>query len=175
MVLLIFSLLQGACSIVGYPLEVPEQVNGMRPIYITIAEAQRIEVTPAQPIVDAGSFLVLGDTLYIVEALQGVHVFDNSDPNAPINVAFISIPGCNSVTAIGNFLYVNNYRDLVTLDVSDLSNLRVVDREPNLYSELPDFPPNYSGYFDCYDDSRGLLGGWETAELTEPQCFINFF
>jgi hypothetical protein len=32
------------------------------------------------------------------------------------------------------------------------------------------YPSDYSGYFECADSDKGLVIGWEEAELKNPGC-----
>ena len=174
--------LAAACALAAtgcvYLVE-PDEVEtgdafGMRPVYADTTEAFAIASEPARAFADTRGFLVIGDTLYVVEHLAGVHVVDNRQPAAPSTVAFLSVPGCTSVAARGAFLYVNNYQDLVTLDVRDVTAVVEVDRERDLYPAPLASPENYFGRFECYDPARGLLVGWEEDELDDPQCRTGF-
>jgi len=174
--ILIFACL-GALSIVGCEQlpevqPAPNTFFGLVPIYADSIDGKTITTTGPVAITDGRSFAVLGDTLFIVDYLLGVHVINNSNPASPLPISFISIPGCTSVAINGNFLYVNNLTDLVTLDITNPLNAVVVDREENLYPQLLDYPEDYLGYFTCYDPSLGILTGWEEALISEPQCFI---
>ncbi|MCP4441227.1 MAG: hypothetical protein GY810_20170 [Aureispira sp.] len=54
--------------------------------------------------------------LLIGEIGKGVHVFDNTDPRSPKNLAFIQIPGNVDVAIKGDVIYADNFMDLVTLN-----------------------------------------------------------
>jgi hypothetical protein len=32
------------------------------------------------------------------------------------------------------------------------------------------FPPLYNGYFECVDESKGAIIGWEDAVLDQAKC-----
>ena len=32
------------------------------------------------------------------------------------------------------------------------------------------FPPNFSGWFECADLSKGIIINWENTSLTNPKC-----
>ena len=172
MVVFLLSLLSVGCEVLPEVEPIPPSSFGMVPTYADSASGKTISTTGPAAILDGRAFAILGDTLFIVDHLRGVHIVDNTDIQNPTNISFISIPGCTSVAVNGNFLYVNNLLDLVTLDISDRLNAIVVDREENLYPRPLEFPEGYIGYFACYDPSLGYLIGWEEAFLTEPQCYI---
>jgi len=151
---------------------IPVSAFGLSPVYIDSAEARIIKTQQATPILDGRAFALLNDTLFIVDHLKGIHILNNSDPAAPVAISFISIPGCTSVAVSGNFLYVNNITDLVTLDITDPLNAVIVDREPNLYPSPLEYPEEYVGYYECFDPSRGFLSGWENTTIEFPECFV---
>ena len=161
-----------ACSVLPEP--VPPRLRGVVPVpqYLDSAAAYVITAGPPQPRTDARAFTVIGDTLYVVEYLRGVHAIDNRDPADPRDLAFLDVPGCVSVAARGTYLYVNNVGDLVTLDVSDPRQARVVDREPGLYPAPLDYPEGHVGEFECYDPARGVLLGWAEANPAGDLCFL---
>ena len=149
---------------------VPERIIGKRPVYFPPDAANVIEAQDPREIISSAGLAIQGDFIYIVDAGIGLHIIDNTDPTAPIALKFISIPGIETVTLSGSLLYVNNFGDLVTIDISDLDNISVVDREVGLFRQNEEFPSNYFGYFECYDENRGPLVRWEDAEIMDPQC-----
>ena len=148
----------------------PDFAWGMRPLYVSIEASQAIFSGPPQVQRQGTGFVTAGTRLYVVEFLTGVHVIDNTNPANPRVLAFINIPGVTTITASRDRLYADNYRDLVTIDITDPANVRVVDRDPDLYPAPINFPQGHIGFFECYDPSRGLLLGWEQANLERPEC-----
>ncbi len=160
------------CEALPEARPIPDRSFGMEPVYIDSVQGRTIRTFPPTGILDGRAFAVLGDTLFIVDQLRGIHIIDNSDPSSPVGISFIDIPGCTSVAVNGNFLYVNNLVDLVTLDISDPLEAIEVDREADLYPRPLEFPEGYIGYFACYDPSLGLLAGWEEGNINSPECYI---
>ncbi|MCB0735067.1 MAG: hypothetical protein KDC76_10810 [Bacteroidetes bacterium] len=83
-------------------------------------------------LVEPGKIHVNGNRLYIVDVRKGIHIYDNSNPSNPVALKFISLQTCTDVFTRGNYLYANQGPDLVTLDVSDVSNIQLVDRLNNI-------------------------------------------
>lgn len=172
LIIILLTLAGVGCEVLPEARPIPETAFGMAPVYADSTTGRMIASEAPRGIIEGRDFVILGDTLYIVDQLIGIHVLDNTDPGSPIPIAFLNIPGCASVAIIGNFLYTNNLRDLVTLDVTDPLNVTVVDREENLYPSPLDYPESYSGFFSCYDPSLGFLVGWELKEIELPECFV---
>ncbi len=146
-------------------------VEGVRPLYAALDEWDEIISLPPQPIENIGKIYYKSPYIYVNERFKGIHVIDNSDPSNPIRIAFIQVFGCEDIAINGNILYADNYTDLVAIDISDIHNVIEVSRVENLYTaEAKLYPEGYSGYFECVDDSRGFVIGWEEAELVNPAC-----
>lgn len=161
-----------SCEIVNFrnpPLE--DEVEGLKPIY-SAADWDDIAVLPPQPIDVLGKIYYKAPYIYVNELNKGIHVMDNSDPADPIPVSFIQIWGSKDIAIKGDILYADNVSDLVALDISELTEIEVTKRVKGLYNTFDkDYPEGYNGYFECVDDTKGLLIGWETALLENPECF----
>ncbi len=154
------------------PEESPERVAGMRPVYGRV-DAYDVYSDVTRAIEGAIGVFTENGLLFTIDAGRGIHVADNTDPSNPRPLVFIRILGVNTASVTDNFLYANNFEDFLTIDISNLDEVRVVDRQEDLYDSVPDFPGNgYRGFFECYDPSRGPLNGWENATIFQPQCRI---
>lgn len=146
-------------------------INGYKPIYISKSQAQQIYSDAPQNIVQLGKIYTKFPYIYINESGMGVHVFDNTNPANPIRVAFIHIPGNHDIAIKDNYLYADNITDLVTINISNIQNIEVVNRVPNMYPLTQvAYPLNFGGYFECVDTTKGMIIGWQEAELENPQC-----
>lgn len=109
--------------------------------------------------------------MFINELWKGVHVVDNSSPSNPRPMAFIRVAGCLDMAATGNYLYVDNFTDLVTIDISQLPAIQVVSRINGLYPvSVYYYPPFAENYFECVDTTKGFPIDWEWSKLENPRC-----
>ena len=166
-----------SCSIwdAGQGDFIPESVFGRRPVYFPIDSAGLIFSDAPRPLRNSTGVVKFENFLYTIDQGSGVHVVDNTDPRRSIAIAFIHVPGIRTLTAGKGRLYANNFGDLITIDIDDPRKARVIDRDAGLFQETLDFPENYIGYFECYDPARGPLLRWEEANISKPECRINFF
>ncbi|MCU0449574.1 MAG: hypothetical protein MUC97_06950 [Bernardetiaceae bacterium] len=145
--------------------------EGYRPIYLSRQEATRVFASPARPLRQTGKIYTIGRWVLVNELYQGIHIIDNTNPSQPERVGFINIPGNVDMAVKGTQLYADNYTDLITLDISDPSNIRVMSRLENV---LPQgnwtFPNQTDVVFECPDPAKGVVAGWEKAMLTNPRC-----
>ncbi len=62
------------------------------------------------------------DYLYIVDQYRGIHIFDKTDPQNPIRIAFIPVIGALEISIQGNTLYTNSLIDLVAINLDHVFN-----------------------------------------------------
>ncbi|MFT7151170.1 MAG: hypothetical protein ACI82Q_003047, partial [Nonlabens sp.] len=62
----------------------------------------------SRPISDAGKIFIGEDFLLIGEEGEGIHVFDNTIPENPVNIGFINIFGSREFYLAGNDLYAES-------------------------------------------------------------------
>lgn len=67
-----------------------------------------------------GKLLSGSGELIVVDRYTGFHVFDTSDMQNPIRLAYIPLPGVTDVTSDGDNLYANAFTDLVVLPIAAL-------------------------------------------------------
>lgn len=150
----------------------PVKVEGLRPIYVKENEARVIVAAPAQPIAKLGKIYYKDNTIYVNDSNYGVHIIDNANPENPVKTGFLRIPGCHDIAIKGDILYADNLGDLVAIDIADPSNPKVVKRLVGLQGNGNEkYPQFYEGYFDCVDETKGVIVGWEAALLTDPKCW----
>lgn len=104
------------------------------PVYKTVAEVRgNIKSDAPVSVKNPGKIFVLGNYIFLNEIDKGVHVIDNSNPAAPVNKYFIAIPGNLDLAVKGKILYADNYKDLVTLDISNPDKVQVKKISENVF------------------------------------------
>jgi hypothetical protein len=93
-----------------------------------------------------GKIYVAENYLFYIAKEGGVHVFDNHNPASPLNIAFINIAGVHDIAVKGNFLYADNFIDLVVFDISNIQNITLVRTVENAISFNPTYPNNAEFY-----------------------------
>lgn len=148
-----------------------DKAEGYSPIYVS-AEAALTDVSlqPSRALSSPGKIYIIGKYLLINDQLRGVHVYDNTDPAHPVSKGFLSILGNTDVAVRDSVLYANNLTDLIAVDFTDLNNLQEISRFPQDYWSLK-LPPVNDTYFECIDDTKGIVLGWQKQTLTSPKCY----
>ena len=173
---LAFMLLLATCFLLQSCIEstkdIPDEVMGLAPIY-GVGDLDEIKMIEAQTINRLGKIYYKDSLIFAGEMGRGIHVIDNTDPSDPQKVHFLRIYGNSDIAIKGNILYANNQEDLVTIDISDLNEIKVLSRLEGVFPEQLDgnFPTNYVGFFECHDPALGVVVGWEERMLDKPQCW----
>lgn len=142
-----------------------------QPVYMSEEEVENISFRTGEPLVEPGKIYLLEPFLFINEKGRGIHIIDNSDPSNPENISFISIPGNYDMAAKGNWLYADNYTDLLTFDISNPREVRLAKR---IQDAVPvrDFPPDNGVYFECPDPAKGTIVAWNKVDTSvKPKCW----
>lgn len=146
-----------------------DSVEGLKPIYADSSEL-KIALEDPRAIERAGKIYSYGNLLIVNEVGKGFHILDNSDPRNPQNLYFVLVPGNNDVAIKSGIIYADNFSDLVALEVS-ADTVVVLKRIKNLIGSSGDYPSQRNVYFECVDNSKGIVVGWESVMLDKPQCY----
>ncbi len=126
------------------------------PIYRTLDDlAQEIKSEPARELGQTGKIFYHNGYLLISEVYEGIHVIDNRDPANPVNLSFINIPGNLDMAVKGNRLYADMYTELMTFDISEITDVKLIDQEHNVFRAY---------YY--VDEELGLITGYEERDET---------
>lgn len=156
------------------PTEFPVgEVSGYRPIYETEVDMS-IEFGANRNIQNPGQIYVLNGLLLLNDIGQGIHVIDNTDPNRPTKLGFLQVAGSENMAIKDGVMYINQYNELVAIDISDLNNIEVISRNLITFENVlvsQNVPPQSGFYFECPDPTKGTVVGWEITTIENPECF----
>ncbi len=125
------------------------------PIYISKAEIKNAyKVESSRSLKESGKIYVYGNYLLINEPSLGVHIVNNADPKNPKFISFINVPGNMDLSVVNNILYVDNYTDLLSIDISNPISPQLLCRVEDVFKPI------------LIDPIRGLLVGYKQTELT---------
>ena len=149
-----------------------ETYNGVTytPIYAPMSALRNVSVEAGKPIKTNGKIFIKGDYIFLNEVDKGFHIINNTNPANPVNIAFVKVPGNLDITGKGNFLFVDNYVDLLTFDITYPANIQLINRKE---SALPFRQYNY-GFID--DSTRGIIIGFDKKlEQKTNDCGQSFW
>lgn len=135
------------------------------PVYMSYEDLRNsIEVQEPTAVEDPAKVYLYGDYVFVSERDKGVHIFRDIRTAQPTPMAFINIPGNRDIAIKDDVLYADSYIDLVAVDISDINNPMVVDRESDA---LPYRFPSFDEQYHIYDvqEDKGVVVGWEIKEI----------
>ena len=151
-----------------------QKVWGSKPIYSKDPAIRQIKYTSSkQPVVSAGNICAFVNYIFQVDVGSGIHVINNSVPENADRVGFVTVLGCTQMSIKGHYLYANSLNDLVTLDISDIKNVKEVSRIKDAFPENIDYPliqPKESGYYQC-PTSDSIVIGWVKDSISNYSCY----
>lgn len=152
-------------------------IDGYKPIYIPKEEAKEIKLLGPRDVVTQGKIYIKDQFIYVGDVNLGVHIIDNTDPQHPQKVSFLQIYGNHDIAIKGNTMYADNLDDLVSIDISDRLNPKVINRVEGVYKLINQhYPENmpYHTFFECTDPDKGYIVGWSSGILENPDCWTSY-
>jgi len=139
------------------------------PIYQPYEEMRApVEMGTESAIRRPGKIYFKDNYIFISEVGKGIHIYDNSNPSSPVHVSFIKIPGNVDIAIKNDVLYADNFTDLIVVDVSDLTDCKMISRYKDVFPyALP--PYDESCPIAQIDRNIGLIIGWKLEE-SETVC-----
>jgi len=136
-----------------------------KPLTISKSEFKNsVDIIPPLPIKESGKIYAYQDYIFVNDKYKGVHVIDNSNPDSPKKVSFIKIAGNVDISVKDDYLYADSIMDLIVLDISDINNIKIVNRLENVLRDNVVWPAGADIYeYDGIDYENDILLGWEVV------------
>lgn len=154
------------------PMVEPRQdmtVDGYTPVYGT-QESASIRMLSPQVVKNPGKIYLYDKYLLINEINRGIHIYNNEDPVLPVAVGFAELTGNTDMAIRNGVLYADHMGSLVALNTNDFNELVELGRLP-ISNWLLGVPPPSQNYFECVDQTKGLVVGWKKQTLKNPDCY----
>ncbi len=128
---LIFCIVILGCSD-RYKLTISETVTV--PVYLSMGDFRAgFAVEEPKSLKVPGKIYVYENLLFINESFDGIHIVDNSNPMLPVFLKYLRLPGCSDITVINNVLMANSGPDLLSISISNLNEIKLLNREENIF------------------------------------------
>jgi len=138
------------------------------PIYLSYSDLRKpVAAAAPEALSQSGKIYVYGNLILFNELNRGIHVIDNANPAAPINLLFLPVPGNIDIAVKDNILYADSYIDLVAIDISDPGNSHEVNRVESVFPYDPyqiiigQNDQNTMRFCYGYDETQGVVVGYQ--------------
>ena len=141
------------------------------PVTLSVADF-RASVSFEEPkeIEQSGKIYVYENYIFINDNMKGILVVDNTH-YTPEKIRYINIPHNTDIAIKGDVLFANSGRDLVTFDISNIHDIKILERLENVFENYyyPELPAS-AAYtdFNNFNPDREVIIGYtlETREKT---------
>jgi hypothetical protein len=116
-----------------------------------------------------GKVYVTQDYVFYIAQEQGVHIFNNQNPKQPINFLYLDIDGVHDIAVKGNYLFADNYVDLLIFDISNMQNIKLVKTIENTFSYYPAYPEDAEFYdWETYPKDGEIVVNYKLERRDRP-------
>ncbi|OIQ37480.1 MAG: hypothetical protein BM555_00725 [Crocinitomix sp. MedPE-SWsnd] len=119
----------------------------------------------AVPVEHPGNIYIHNQYIFVVDEDKGIHILDNHDKTNPYFLGFMNIPGATQVSVDGTTLYANSFIDLVTIDISNINDPKMINRDEDVFTYSTPISNDEYPIADIYKD-RGVVVDWN-IEMTK--------
>ena len=138
-----------------------------------------IAIMNAIPTNSDGKIYVYDDLLFYIAQNSGIHIFNNQNPATPQNISFIQLEGVHDISIKNDILYADNFMDLVVFDISNISDIQLVNVEEDMLEYYAIFPEDsmyyQSNIFPSNDDEFVANYTTVTMERDEVENSLDIF
>ncbi|WP_255462754.1 LVIVD repeat-containing protein [Galbibacter sp. BG1] len=123
-------------------------------------------VLPPQEINESGKIYIKENLILVNDKNKGIHIINNTNPASPEKMAFLKVLGSNDMEVKGDFLYVDSYMDLVVFNISNLNDIKEVERVKDVFPYYTPYPEeaSYINYETYPQDGTSVIIGWDIKE-----------
>lgn len=141
------------------------------PVYAKPTDIETVSLLGATPTINAGKIYAYGSYVFQNDQYKGYHIINNSIPANAQKVAFLKVPFSTEIAIKGGYLYCNSVSDLLVFDISNPVAPSLVKRVKNAFPVIDqNYPPVSNAYFECVDNSKGIVVSWEQKTIPTPAC-----
>lgn len=142
-------------------VEITQKYTVMAPVYLTPEDLRAsFDIMPPVEVTNTGKIYLYQNYILLNEPGKGIHIIDNADKTSPELISFINIPGNYEMAVQGDRLFADSYVDLVVIDISNPTDVKLTKRIKDIFLEL-------AMQNQYYDTENGIIVDWEPTEIIE--------
>lgn len=129
-----------------------------------VALRSGVDIKAPQPVSQQGKIYAYNNYLFVNDKNKGVHVIDNSNPEAPSFISFLKIPLNEDIAVKDDKLYADSGVDLVVFDISDINAIKLESRVEEMFEvynlQIPNEDYEWVEY-DGIDFNENVIIDWK--------------
>lgn len=114
--------------------ECTTEIDEYIPIETSLNDLRSISFSQNEEMANTGKVMAYKNYLLVNEVGKGIHVLDNSDSQNLTKIGFIEILGNRDMAVKDDILYADNYVDLLSIDISTITNPTLIDIEEFVFN-----------------------------------------
>jgi hypothetical protein len=148
-----------------------EKVKFAVPVVKSLATLRsNVSVSGAKQTSSDGKIYVADNYLFYIAKEEGIHIYNNQNPSSPVNTAFINLEGVHDIAVKGNYLYADNFVDLLVFDISNITNITLVKTVENAIQFNPVFPSDAIYYdYTVTPNANEIIVGFTVQLKNKPE------
>lgn len=116
--------------------EITMTYNKASAVYADLNEIRNVPLVASPTSINQPGKIYIGDDILLIgEKEEGIHVFDNTNPNNPVPISFLQLPMTREFYVDGNFIYAEGHYDFMKIDISDKYNPTLISRVEYAFGE----------------------------------------
>jgi len=145
------------------------------PVMISFDELRKsVDILPPKEIKESGKIYYYNKYIFVNDKNKGIHIINNSNPEKPVKVSFLKIPGNVDISVKNNILYADSFIDLLVFDISDINNIKLANRLKDVFPYNYVFPQNADAVnWQELNTQSGVVVDWvitrEKREIIEGE------
>jgi len=131
------------------------------PVVLSFDELRKsVAILPPKEIKESGKIYIYKNYVFVNDKNKGIDIINNSNPEKPVKISFLKIHGNVDISVKNNFLYADSFIDLVVFDISDINNIKLVNRLKDVFPYYLSVPQNTEVDWQTLNTQNTVVVDW---------------
>ncbi|WP_299527986.1 hypothetical protein [uncultured Lutibacter sp.] len=131
------------------------------PVTISFDELRKsVDILPPRVIEQSGKIYSYNKYIFVNDKNKGIHIINNTNPENPVKISFLQILGNIDISVKNNFLYADSFIDLLVFDISDINNIKLVNRLNDVFPYYYSIPQNTVVDWQALNTQNNVVVDW---------------
>jgi len=131
------------------------------PILLSFEELRKsVDILPPKEIEESGKIYYYNKYIFVNDKNKGIHIINNADPENPVKISYLKIHGNVDISVKNNFLYADSFIDLLVFDISNINNIKLVNRLKDVFPYYYNIPQNVDVDWQALYTQNNVVIDW---------------